>query len=506
MATRTPKSTPPKPSRPDMTIYGDSGLNRAAGYLYEEYLPELRGERGRRVLREMVNDPIIGGILFAVDMMIRRLEWRVEPASDDPAAHTVAERVEQAMNDMELTWIDSIAEAASFIPWGWAVCELEWKVCAGPSANPLRNSSFDDGWIAWKRWGIRAQDTLLHWELDDAANPIAMVQLVPYVGKMSTIPLDKCLHFKTVQRKNSPEGVSAIRACYTPYYFKKRIQQLEAIGIERNWVGVPVARIPSEHMAPGATSTTYQQFKTLVTNLRTDEQSGIVIPSDVDPETKMPLFQLELLQMGGAPTVDTDRVIMRHNHDIARALLAGFIFLADGQGSYALSVNQTGFFARALGAWVTHMAEVITKSAIEPMMRYNGVPQEQWPTLEHGEIGEIDMTNMADSLLSLAQAGMVDVADPDLRAFVAKLFGLPTPKQTPEQEQEADGGGAPEQDDAAGTDPNGPIKKLPVKEQADVPTEGETPKAAMEPSELDAALARFARIAKLSDVLNAEVA
>jgi hypothetical protein len=499
-------------ARPDFTVYGDTGLNRASGYLFEEYLAELRGERGRRVLREMLTDAVIGGIMFAVDMMIRRVDWRIDPASDDPEAQKWASRVDDARSDMELTWTDTIAEAASFIPWGWAVQEIEWKRCNGHTGNPLTHSGLDDGLIAWKRWGIRAQDTLLHWEMDPDGTPTAMIQLVPYTGGMHTIPLNKCLHFKTVQRKNSPEGISSIRSCYTSWYFKKRIQQLEAIGIERNWVGIWHGKVPSEWMSATASPTqaaNYAQIKNIVTNIRNDEQSGIVTPIDRDEDGNL-LVEIDLIRTDGSPTIDTDRVIQRHNHDIARALLAGFIFLGDGAGSYALSETQIGFFSRALGAWVKHMAEVITKGAIEPMMKYNGVPQEHWPKLNHGEIGEIDMTGLAENLLSLAQAGVIDVADPDLRSFVNTAFGLPVPKQSDAQEAEED----------AAADPNGPVKELPAKEQMDVPTVGETepaadaaptvksakprkpkvaaagaPKVAMEDREIQDALAVFDRVA-----------
>jgi hypothetical protein len=235
-----------------------------------------------------------------------------------------------------------------------------------------------------------------------------------------------------------------------------------------------------------------------MTNIRNNEQAGIVWPSDRD-EDGNPMFELSFLQTGGSPTLDTDRVIQRHNHDIARSLLAGFIFLADGAGSYALSVNQTGFFARALGAWVNHMCEVINKSAIAPMMRYNGVPEDYWPVLNHGEIGEIDTTGMADTLLSLAQAGLIDVADPDIRAWSANIFGYPAPVQSDAQEAEA-GDGEAEPDDPA-ADPA--IKELPVKEQITPKTEA---KAAMEPDEIAAALARFDKVPTLADVLKAEVA
>jgi hypothetical protein len=46
-------------ARTDLTIIGSTGLNRAGGRVYEEYLRELAGDRWRRVLREMMDqDPV----------------------------------------------------------------------------------------------------------------------------------------------------------------------------------------------------------------------------------------------------------------------------------------------------------------------------------------------------------------------------------------------------------------------------------------------------------------
>lgn len=822
MTSTNPKFSLVKPggAKPDYTVIGDTGLNRAGGLIFEEYLPELRGERGRRVLREMIDgDAIIGGILFAIEMMIRRVDWRLDPADDSEESLKWAERVDLARADMESSWVDLMAEAITFIPWGFSIMEVLWKRCEGDTGDPLTHSRTDDGLIAWRNFAPRAQDTLLRWELADDGTPTAMVQLVPYTGKYATIPLAKCLHFKTVQRKNSPEGRaldpdtliptpdgwrmlddiqpgdkvfdeqgrvryvtaradwrdrpcyeltftdgstiiadaehqwvtqlsherssrtpgkvrttariaetlkvgtthsnhsiawagaldypkqilpvdpyyfgvwlgdgtaassfitshvddveemaahivetsgyttaitgngekngngrlirvygsegrwdsngpasamralgvlnnkhipevylrgsihqrrellaglmdsdgtvdawgrcefantnkalidgvaelvrslgvgctigvhhtpsqnpayqtswrvkftppwspfrlsrktaktigsrgrtnhyivdakpvaprrtvcievdspshlflagtsmipthnSAIRNCYNSWYLKKRIQMLEAIGIERNWVGLPVARIPGELLAPGATAdqiATRNAIQTIVTNLRNDEQGGVLWPSDRD-ELGNPEYELEFLHTGGAATLDTDRVIQRHNRDIARALQAGFIFLSDGQGSYALSVSQTGFFARALAAWVKHICDVINRSAIEPMMRYNGVPQAHWPKLNHGDIGEIDMEAMSNNLLSLAQAGLINVADPDLRKWVALMFGLPTPDEEDEQAEE---GADPTDPNGGGIDPGTVFKIMPVKEEAAVPTGTKAPTSA----------------------------
>ena len=64
-----------------MIELGSTGLKRSAGYVNEEFLPALRGRKAVQVFREMSeNDPIVGALLFAVDRLLRQIEWRVEPA------------------------------------------------------------------------------------------------------------------------------------------------------------------------------------------------------------------------------------------------------------------------------------------------------------------------------------------------------------------------------------------------------------------------------------------
>ena len=59
---------------------GRTGQQRYGGVFYEEFLPELRGQRGIRAYKEMSeNDDIIGAILFAVKMLIRNVHWGVQP-------------------------------------------------------------------------------------------------------------------------------------------------------------------------------------------------------------------------------------------------------------------------------------------------------------------------------------------------------------------------------------------------------------------------------------------
>ena len=65
---------------------GVSGLTHWGRRISEEYLTELRGDRWHRVIREMTtNDPMIGGILFAIEMLMRQVGWAVAPFSIDDA-------------------------------------------------------------------------------------------------------------------------------------------------------------------------------------------------------------------------------------------------------------------------------------------------------------------------------------------------------------------------------------------------------------------------------------
>lgn len=66
-----------------MKEYGRIGQKRWEGQFYEEFLPELSGMRGIKVFQEMKeNDDTVGAILFAIKMLIRQVEWHVEPGGD----------------------------------------------------------------------------------------------------------------------------------------------------------------------------------------------------------------------------------------------------------------------------------------------------------------------------------------------------------------------------------------------------------------------------------------
>src|SRR6185295_15142098 len=116
-----PKSAPSSPGYfgaiPQMTAgmtfseIGNTGLRAFSGWVREEFLPQLQGRQAATVYREMTdNSPIIGGLLFAVQSTMRKVEWRTIPADDTPAAQEMADFADGLRMDMSHTWEDAIME------------------------------------------------------------------------------------------------------------------------------------------------------------------------------------------------------------------------------------------------------------------------------------------------------------------------------------------------------------------------------------------------------------
>jgi hypothetical protein len=204
---------------------GGTGLKEASGFIFEEYLPVLRGLQGIRTYQEMSqNDAVIGAVLSAISLMIRAVDWKVTAADDTPAAQAEAEYVDSLFTDMDHTFEDFLAEALSMLPFGWAYHEIVFKIRGGPyETDPRLRSKYDDGRIGIRKLPIRSQDSLLRWEFGPNNDLLGMHQLLPTGGSVIFIPIQKALHFRTTSRKDSPEGVSMLRNAYRSWYFKKTI-------------------------------------------------------------------------------------------------------------------------------------------------------------------------------------------------------------------------------------------------------------------------------------------
>jgi hypothetical protein len=192
-----------------MQEFGLTGLPRFGGFVYEEWLQDLVGIRGRNIYREMRdNDPIIGAILFTIEMLCRQVSWSVKAGGDSPADQEAADFLNSCMHDMSTSWHDFITEALSMFVFGWSWHEICYKKRLGGAdyADPLTRSKYDDGRIGWRKLPIRAQETLWRWTFDNEGGIKIMNQLPPPDFIPRRLPIEKALLFRTKSYKNNPEG------------------------------------------------------------------------------------------------------------------------------------------------------------------------------------------------------------------------------------------------------------------------------------------------------------
>jgi hypothetical protein len=420
---------------------GVSGIKQATGYLWEEYLPQLRGRQGIRVYQEMSqNDPTVGAILRAMELIVKALDWNVTPIDDSPAADEGKQFLESVMTDMSHTWQDFLSEALTMLAYGFSYHEIVWKKRNGPDQqDPSQRSNFTDGKIGIRKLAPRSQDSLLRWEMQPDGGIAGFHQLPPMGGGIYYIPIERALLFRTVSRKNSPEGVSMLRNAYRPWYFLKSIEEYEAIGIERELAGVPVISIPATYLSSKDPKdiAVRQAYEKVARDLKFNEQAGIVIPSDTFTDqdgkpTTVKKVEIKLLTSAGKRTIDTSAVALRHQQSITRTVLADFIMMGEqagnSRGSYSMHQGKVDLFMKAAQAVVDQLADPLNRFLVPRLWAINGLPRETMPQFSPAKVSQIDMLELGTYLTDLATAGVL-TPDDDLENFAREAASMP-PKVT----------------------------------------------------------------------------
>lgn len=414
----------------DPNVIGATGLRHAGGMVDEEYIADLRGLRGRRTLQEMSDQcPTCGALLYAMSALFRSVKWSVQAADDSSKAEKGAQFLEEVLDDMDVSLDSVMTEVATMFTFGFAAHEVLWKRRVGPKeTDPTKRSRFKDNKIGIRGLPMRAQTTIYKWEIDTATGQILGVWQQPYDRAQVFIPMGKLLLFRTTDARNNPEGRSLLRNAYRPWFFKRRIEEIEAIGTERDLAGLPVAYLPSRYMAPDADPAekrVYRNYLALVQNLRADSKQGVVMPSDTDAKGNK-LFALELMSTAGSRVMDTSKILDRYDRQIATSVLADFIFLGQGStGSFALSSDKTALFGQALGAFLSAVAAVFNRKLIPALWELNDMDEATMPKMVFEDVERPNLGELASFVTSLASAGAPMFPDRELENHLREAGGLP---------------------------------------------------------------------------------
>lgn len=419
------ESTP----RGAFTELGSAGFSRFGGYVSEEWFPELQGTKAVKVYKEMRdNDPIVGAVLFAIKMLCRQASWTVEAAGNSSEDREAARFLASCLDDMEIPWQGTLSDVLEMLTFGWSFHEIVYKRRMGPSSDPTKNSKYNDGRIGWRKLPIRAQETLQDWVFAENGDVLAMRQLPPPDYRLREIPMTKGLLFRTENARGNPEGRSILRNAYKSWYFKKNIEIIEGIGIERDLAGLPVVWVPPNVTNPQTDEErqAYEAFKRMVTNIRRDQQEGMVMPLAYN-QAGHKLYDLSLLSTGGRRQFDTSAIVQRYDTRITQSVMADFIMLGTEKvGSFALSSNKTHLFAVAIGTFLDVISDEINTKAIPQLFALNGFPADRLPKLKHGDIEDVDLEQLGQFIQRLTGSGMPLFPNPKLEKHLLEAAHLPS--------------------------------------------------------------------------------
>ena len=431
------------------TIGVDSDYDPNWGVRQDEFIADLRGQRGIKRLREMAqNDPIIGAVLSAMDLMIRSTPWRIEGGLAE-----AKELITYCLHNLDdATFEMFLSDVLSFLPYGFSVFEI---IARHPALHPR-------GWVTLSRLAPRAQWTIDRFEVDRQARMLGIHQ-TSTLGS-GFIPAWKLLHFRTASKQNDPAGQSVLRAAYQPWYFARRIQEIEAVAIERELNGIPMFRVPSEFLAPDASDDKkafMARVREIARDVKRNEMGYIIIPSDPfefsdGKHSDMRMVDFELVASQGKRDIDTSEVIIRYQQDMARSALADFVMLGvNDRGSFALSKSKADLFLKALEGYLDAIASVLNRQLVPTLMRWNGMREEDAPKIMHGRVAPTDLAELQGYIKAMADVGL-DLRDDATTDFLRNAAGLPpvAPRadlphaETPSRSPDAPPTAAPPSDNA----------------------------------------------------------
>ena len=420
---------------------GSTGLRAFGGYVREDFVPNLTGRQGATIYREMLDSsPVIGAVMFAITGIMRKVEWRVQPIDDSQAAKDAAEFVDSLRFDMGHSWEDFIAEALSMLGYGYSLHEIVYKRRNGPKpfGSKVASSKYNDGLIGWRKLPTRSQDTLLKWFFDENGEALGFTQQ-PWIGPLVDIPMEKCLLFRPSAHKNNPEGRAILRNAYRPYYFVKRLEEGEAIMIER-MAGNVIVRVPTALMDQAAAGNAQAQatlaaYKKMATNARTDEQMGLLLPSDTftgkdGAATAVKMFDYEYVTpQSGAKALEPNTPIVRHKLDILSSVLCDFIQMGHtNRGAQNLADTKVDLFMTSVEGWLNAISSVLNQQGLSRIWAMNGLDPKLKPEIIPDMAQQVDLDMLGSFILSLSQSGAQLFPDEDLEAYIRDVAGFPDAK------------------------------------------------------------------------------
>lgn len=366
-----------------------------------------------RMARE---DSQVRSVLKAVKLPIQRTTWRIDPHGADP------EVVQAVAEDLRLPIIgdddfDPAARTGGHASWSehlhWLLKELDFGHAFFEIVFRFDELSGRD---RLHKIAYRPPETITAINVADDGG-LESIEQAPPPGSTKGIrkivlPVSNLIAYINDPEDTSWTGSSVLRAAYKHWVYKDSFLRLEADILDRNGMGIPVLYASSD-----VSDEEVEQNQRIASNIRAGKTAGVSLRFGA---------KAELMGISGQ-TISPRTAIEYHDSQIARSVLAHFLNLDGGGGSYALADVQAQTFTDSLQTIAENIAETANRFLVERLVNLAFDREEgPYPRITFDPIGsKKELT--AEAMALLVNAGLF-IPDADLEAEWRRRYALPPKK------------------------------------------------------------------------------
>ncbi len=409
-----------KPEKFQLSSIGYTGVRMLDGVMKEELDTTLDFPNNIKVYKEMSYHPAINAALSLYQTMVSKATFRiVEPKNATAKERKQAKIINEMLHDMETPLEDVITDIMTMTVYGFSVMEKVYR-----RRNKASGSMYTDGLIGIRKIAYRNQESIDKFIFDDNGNELLGVKqdlsrlndpYQRYKGRSEltvVLPKSKVMLFNLGRGMSNPFGVSPLRDVHLPWKYLTAIEQLEAEGVAKDLQGLPVLQIPAQYMSEDASpeqKAIYEQFKNIIRNLQTNSQSGLILPSAVDPDTRQPLFKLDLLSTeGGKKNFDTSKVKDYYRTMIFIGMNADILLMGNTQtGSFALGSIKTSMTGSYVEGILKKIVRVFNDDLIKQIYELNGWDVTRRCVMDYEGFEDADLESFSKAIQRMAAVSML---------------------------------------------------------------------------------------------------
>ena len=408
------------------------GLRTFSGVTQDELKAELNWPRSINTFRDMSYHSAVNAPLTLFENIISKATWTYKPPEDATEEEKEqAKIINQMMQDMEQPWSEFIRDVLSSNVFGFSVHEKVFR-----KRYKANGSLYDDGIIGWRKLPIRVQESISKFIFSEDGNEIIGVQQnlsaindiynrFSSRGNLINIPRSKFLLFRTGKHRGDPFGKSPLRDAYLAWRFLTALEELEATGVAKDLNGLPVLMLPAQYLAadaPPEVQAIRLYYENVMRNLQMNEQSAVILPQVIDPESKQPMFKLDLLSVDGKKNFDISKIKEYYKNLIFTSLFADVLQMGQSStGSFALGSIKNSLSGAYAERLIANIAEVLQNDLIKQTYILNGWNESRIGKFDFDGIEPADLDTFSSAIMRMGASGYVPKTLEVINAVLSNL-------------------------------------------------------------------------------------